>query len=247
MFETGTNRWRRFDTWPPADGKKVTFSFAADGGSATASPPAGEDGFDEYVSDPEKPVPYTEKTSPRMENDYMTADQRFAVAPAGRAGLPDAGADGGRHVAGPIEVELHVSTTGTDSDFVVKLIDVYPDDYPDPDPNPTGVRMGGYQQLVRGEPFRGKYRNSFAKPEPFEPGKPAAIKFAMPDVCHSLPQRPPDHGAGAEQLVPAVRPQPADVLRHLRVRRGRASSTATQRVYRSAAMPSGVTLRVVQP
>ena len=75
-------------------------------------------------------------------------------------------------IAGPIEVELYVSTTGTDADWVVKLIDVYPDDYPDPNPNPTGVQMGGYQQLVRGDVMRGKFRNSFEKPEPFEPGKP---------------------------------------------------------------------------
>ena len=68
----------------------------------------------------------------------------------------------------------------------MKLIDVYPDDFPDPEPNPTGVRMGGYQQLVRGEPFRGKFRNSFEKPEPFEPGKPTVIKFTMPDVCHTF-------------------------------------------------------------
>jgi predicted acyl esterase len=89
-------------------------------------------------------------------------------------------------IAGPIEVELYVSTTGTDADWVVKVIDVYPDDFPDPEPNPTGVRMGGYQQLVRGEPFRGKFRNSFEKPEPFKPGELARIKFAMPDVLHTF-------------------------------------------------------------
>ena len=89
-------------------------------------------------------------------------------------------------IAGPITPVLHVSTTGTDSDFVVKLIDVYPNDYPDPDPNPKGVYMGGYQQLVRGEPFRGKFRNSLSKPEPFTPGKPEKIEFWMPDVLHTF-------------------------------------------------------------
>ena len=87
-------------------------------------------------------------------------------------------------IAGPIRPALRVSTTGTDSDFDVKLIDVYPDDYPDPEPNPMRLHMGGYQQMVRGEPFRGKFRNSFEKPEAFTPGKPARIEFAMPDVCH---------------------------------------------------------------
>jgi predicted acyl esterase len=81
---------------------------------------------------------------------------------------------------------LYVSTTGTDADWVVKLIDVYPDDYPTPEPNPTGVKMGGYQQLIRGEPFRGKFRNGFDKPEPFEPGKVTKVKFTMPDTLHTF-------------------------------------------------------------
>src|SRR5262249_44560751 len=91
-----------------------------------------------------------------------------------------------RTIAGPIEVELQVSTTGGDADWVVKLIDVYPPDLPDPEPNPTGVKLGGYQQLIRGEPFRGKFRNSFEKPEPFEPGKVTPVKFVMPDMCHTF-------------------------------------------------------------
>jgi len=89
-------------------------------------------------------------------------------------------------IAGPVSPVLRVSTSGTDSDFVVKLIDVYPSDYPNPEPNPTRVLMGGYQQLVRGEPFRGKYRKSLTKPEPFAPGKVDVVDFAMPDVCHTF-------------------------------------------------------------
>jgi len=89
-------------------------------------------------------------------------------------------------LAGPLDVTLHVSTTGTDSDFVVKVIDVYPDNFPDPDPNPKKVKMGGYQQLVRGEPFRGKFRKSFEKPEPFPPGQMEKISFTMPDVFHTF-------------------------------------------------------------
>ena len=89
-------------------------------------------------------------------------------------------------LAGPITPTLFVSTTGTDSDWVVKLIDVFPDKYPDNDPNPTRIRMGGYQQLVRAEPMRGKFRNSFEKPEPFEPGKVTKVEFAMPDIYHTF-------------------------------------------------------------
>jgi predicted acyl esterase len=89
-------------------------------------------------------------------------------------------------IAGAISPELFVSTTGTDADFVVKLIDLYPGDSPNPEPNPAGVQMGGYQRLVRGEPFRGKFRNSFEKPEPFTPGKRERIAFDMPDVLHTF-------------------------------------------------------------
>ena len=89
-------------------------------------------------------------------------------------------------IAGPIVSKLFVSTTGTDSDFVVKLIDVYSADFPDPDPNPALVHMAGFQQLLRGEAFRGKYRNSFAKPEPFTPGKMEKIEYEMPDVYHTF-------------------------------------------------------------
>jgi putative CocE/NonD family hydrolase len=116
----------------------------------------------------------------------MTADQRFAATRPDVLVYQTPELTEDVTVAGPIEVELYVTTTGTDADWIVKLIDVYPDDYPDPKANPTDVRMGGYQQLVRGEPFRGKYRKSFEKPEPFEPGKIAKIKFTMPDVLHTF-------------------------------------------------------------
>src|SRR5205823_12400583 len=89
-------------------------------------------------------------------------------------------------IAGPVEVSLQVSTSGTDSDWVVKLIDVYPDDAPDPDPNPTGVRMGGYQQLVRGDVMRGRYRNGYSDPKPFKPGQSTGMEVVMNDVNHTF-------------------------------------------------------------
>ncbi|QDU22274.1 CocE/NonD family hydrolase [Urbifossiella limnaea] len=244
-FETGTNRWRRWDTWPPADATKVTFSFAPNGALTTARP-TGEGGFDEYVSDPRRPVPYTEKTSPRMENDYFTADQRFASRRPDVLVYQTPVLPADVCVAGPIEVELHVSTTGTDSDFVIKVIDVYPDDFPDPDPNPTGVKMGGYQQLVRGEPFRGKYRNSLSKPEPFEPGKPAVIRFSMPDVGHCFRSGHRIMVQVQSSWFPLFDRNPQTFCDIYSCGED-AFKPATQRVYRSAAMPSGVTLRVVKP
>ncbi len=142
--------------------------------------------YDEYVSDPKKPVPFVGFVSNRMDVTYMVADQRFASSRPDVLVYETEPLEQDLRVAGPIQVSLHVSTTGTDSDFVVKLVDVYPGDAPDPQPNPKNVRMGGYQQLVRGEPFRGKFRKGMDNPQPFTPGKQDLIEFEMPDVFHTF-------------------------------------------------------------
>jgi putative CocE/NonD family hydrolase len=116
----------------------------------------------------------------------MVDDQRFAACRPDVLSYQTDVLEDDLTLAGPIKARLHVSTTGTDSDWVVKLIDVYSGDYPNPDPNPAGLQMGGYQQLVRGEAMRGKFRNSFSKPEPFEPGKIAKVEYVLPDVYHTF-------------------------------------------------------------
>ncbi|MBP1623671.1 MAG: X-Pro dipeptidyl-peptidase, partial [Acidobacteria bacterium] len=136
-------------------------------------------------------------------------------------------------------------TTGTDSDFVVKLIDVYPDDAPDFDPNPQDVRMGGYQQLVRGEPFRGKYRNSFSNPEPFVSGEITRIQYSMPDIFHTFLKGHrimvqvqsswfPLVDRNPQKFVDIYSAKPEDFIK------------ATQRVYRSKSFPSFVVLNEVK-
>jgi predicted acyl esterase len=128
----------------------------------------------------------------------MTEDQRFAATRPDVLVFKTEPLEDDVTWTGPIEVQLKVSTTGTDSDFVVKVIDVFPGDYPDfntPPPAPgaaprlepaNAIKMGGYQQLIRGEPFRGKYRKSIEKAEPFVPGQPDFIRFALPDVAHTF-------------------------------------------------------------
>ena len=175
------------------------------------------------------------KTTIGMVQEYMTADQRFAATRPDVLVYQTDVLEKDLTIAGPVEVELHVSTTGTDADWVVKVIDVYPDDYPDPNPNPTGVKMGGYQQLVRGDVMRGKFRNSFEKPEPFEPGKSTKVKFTHAGHAAHVPPRAPADGAGPEQLVPAGGPQPADVRGHLLREGGR---TSRSRRTGSTARPS---------
>src|SRR5205807_5927515 len=122
-----------------------------------------------------KPVPYSETIGTVMQPEYPCADQRFAGRRADVLTYEGERLAKPVTLAGPIEVELHVSTTGTDSDWIVKLIDVYPADYPDPKPNPAGTRLGGYQQLARGVVTRGRLRDSFETPEPFVPAQPPVM------------------------------------------------------------------------
>ncbi len=184
MFETGTNQWMKFDAWPPATAAKQSFYLVPGGKLAGSAGPA--EAFSEYLSDPNKPVPFTMHTDNEVPQDYMDADQRFAAARPDVLVFETEPLDHDVVFAGPIHVHLRVSTSGTDSDFVVKLIDVYPNDYADPDPNPEEVHMAGYQQLVRGDPFRGKFRKSFEKPVAFEPNVADAVDWTMPDVLHSF-------------------------------------------------------------
>ena len=179
VFETGTNQWRKYDTWPPKKAQPKVLYLHADS-KLSFDPPTEADAsaFNEYVSDPAKPVPYIDKTSIKMEPEYMVADQRAAGRRTDVLVYETEPLANDLTLAGPIQADLHVSTSGTDSDWVVKLIDVYPDDFPDPDPNPTGLRMGGYQQLVRGDVMRGKFRDSYETPAPFTPGEPTPVAFA---------------------------------------------------------------------
>ena len=190
VFETGVNEWRRFEAWPPAGIRPTELFFQARAGLGYAAPQ--REGHDGYRSDPARPVPYYNGITIGMNPEYMTADQRFASRRPDVLVFETAVLSADLRLAGPIQARLWVSTTGTDADWVVKLIDVYPDDFPDPEPKPSLHRhapvnpMGGYQQLLRGEVMRGKFRHSFEQPEPFVPGQPTLVSFALNDVCHSF-------------------------------------------------------------
>ncbi len=193
VFETGTNVWRKYDTWPPSQATAKTL-YLHSGGKLSFDPPADNEGPDEYVSDPAHPVPFINYIATRVPQRYMTDDQRFAARRADVLVYQTDPLEEDVTIAGPVSPKLKIASSGTDSDFVVKLIDVYPDDYPDNAPANAGkgvlatpsVRMGGYQQLLRGEPMRAKFRNSWEKPQPLEPGKVAEVNFSMPDVDHTF-------------------------------------------------------------
>jgi len=247
MFETGTNRWRTFDAWPPP-GTRHTMYLRA-GGSLSTTAPSDADGFDQYVSDPNRPVPYVGHVQMGMQRDYMTEDQRFAATRPDVLVYQTPPLDEDLTVLGPIAVDLHVSTSGTDSDFVVKVIDVYPSDYPTPEwkgpmPEPANrVRMGGYQQLVRGEPFRGKFRNGFEKPAPFVPDQPDRIRFDLPDVAHTFRRGHRVMVQIQSSWFPLTDRNP-QVFTDIPRAKPEEFRPATQRVYRSQARASAITLNV---
>ncbi len=194
VFETGANVWRKYDSWPPAQAKPHELYFHS-GGKLSFDPPSANEGSDSYVSDPAHPVPFVGYVTDTVPQRYMVDDQRFASTRSDVLVYETDPLSEDVTIAGPISPKLKVATTGTDSDFVVKLIDVYPNDYPDPDTGSAvgkrvidtpALRMGGYQQLLRGEPLRGKFRNSWEKPEAFAPGKMSEVDFAMPDLDHTF-------------------------------------------------------------
>jgi len=191
VFETGRNEWHKHETWPPVDAKAASYYLGAHGLLSPTAPAAGDNGADEYVADPARPVPYLSYVNMGMRGDYMTEDQRFAATRPDVLVYETAPLESDVRALGPVKVSLDVSSTATDADFVVKLIDVYPDDSPKLRPQATppaanAVPMGGYQQLVRGEPFRAKFRHSLEKPEPLTPGKVETVEFDMPDIAHSF-------------------------------------------------------------
>ncbi|HUR54190.1 MAG TPA: CocE/NonD family hydrolase, partial [Gemmataceae bacterium] len=260
---TGTNRWRKFDAWPPKESKPQEFALRAGSGLGSTSEtmglgPVGINTFDEFVSDPAKPVPFINKIGIGMFQEYMTADQRFASQRPDVLVYQSPVLTEDTTISGPIEVELYVSTTGTDADWVVKLIDVYPDDYPDAEPSDealararpnrpavSDVRMGGYQQLVRGEPFRGKFRNSFEKPEAFKSGEITKVKFTMPDTLHTFR---PGHSIMIQvqsTWFPLVDRNPQTFC-DIYSADEKDFVKQTHRVYRSPDHRSKVTLRVVK-
>jgi hypothetical protein len=244
VFETGRDTWHQLDSWPPPEAVKKTLYFQSTGKLSFEPPSTSSEEFDEYISDPAKPVPHISWTSTSMTYEYMTGDQRFAASRTDVLVYQTEPLEEDLTVAGPLTATLYVSTSGTDSDWVVKLIDVYPGNYPDPDPNPKGVRMGGYEQLVRGEPFRGRFRKGFDKPAPFEPGKPDKVEFQLPGVFHTFRRGHRIMVQVQSSWFPLVDRNPQ---KFVKIDEAKASDfqKATERVYRSTKLPSGLTVGVL--
>lgn len=259
VFETGTNVWRRYSTWPPKNAEPKTLYFHANGGLSFDPPSAEASAFDEYISDPAKPVPFVNYTAQNVPQEYMVSDQRFAASRPDVLVYETPVLEEDVTIAGPITPQLFVSTTGTDSDWDVKLIDVYPPDYPDSkfdapkqddrnarrtDVPPPSFTMGGYQQLVRGEPFRGKFRHSFEKPEPFTPGKVEEVKFIIQDVNHTFRRGHRIMVQVQSSWFPLTDRNP-QTFTNIPDAKATDFVKATQRVYHSKGQASGIAVRVM--
>lgn len=186
IFETGTNKWNYFDEWPPKNSKLVDY-YLGENSKLLNKKPSSKMSFTEYISDPENPVPYTakfHKTRTMYNKTYMVEDQRFVSSRPDVISFESDELSEKLTLAGEIEVELYVSTSGTDSDWIVKLIDVYPDDLTET--NSEGTEMANYQMLVRGEIMRGKFRNSLEHPEPFVQNEVTKVRFTLNDAHHTF-------------------------------------------------------------
>lgn len=186
VFETGTNQWKNYKVWPPAETKDVNLYLSPE--HQLSLTPAAEHTqvFDEYVNDPKKPVPFTAETKLSPGREYMIEDQRFAAFRPDVLVYQTKELDQDVTISGHIIADLFVSITGTDADFVVKLIDVYPDTASNKASTPSNIKLSEFQQLVRGDVIRAKYRNSLSKPEPLVPNQVTEVKFELQDANHTF-------------------------------------------------------------
>ena len=271
VFDTGANQWGDLPNWSPTvstetavylmSAGKLAFGEGATGGRPFTSklPPAGagtprQPWYDEYVSDPWNPVPYTEKRNGdtiRYPRDFMTEDQRFAATRPDVLVYQTNPLTADLTVAGSIKPELFVSSSGTDSDFIVKLIDVFPDDYKLPEglkppDNSTSCisTPGGYEMLLRGEPFPARFRNSFERPEPLRPNVAAKISYVMPGIVHTFKKGHRIMVQIQSTWFPLVARNPQKFMANYKLGTDADFQKATERVYHSPQYPSRIMLPV---
>jgi len=252
VFETGTNVWRKYDAWPPAKAAKKKL-YLTPGGGVSFAEPSNAAGYDEYISDPNHPVPFVGYQTLDVPQEYMVSDQRFAETRPDVLVYQSEVLDEDVTIAGPVNPRLWVSTSGTDSDWVVKLIDVYPQKEPEERRRRAGndvpvpeTDLAGWEQLIRGEPFRGKFRHSWEKPEAFVPGKVEEIAFAMPDVNHTFRRGHRIMVQVQSSWFPLVDRNP-QTFTEIPTAKPEEFKKATERVYHEKGHLSGIDVLVVEP
>ncbi len=264
VFDTGSNDWKFFDTYNPTNAAETPIYLMANGKLSFNKPASKFAGFDEYVSDPMNPVPYTQKITLNYPRDFMTEDQRFASTRPDVLVYQTELLTEDITVAGDIKPNLFVSSTGTDSDFIVKLIDVFPDDHDYPTTGktlpdgqlervkpPAGSAAcvfapGGYQMLLRGEPMLARFRNSFERPEPLKPNVPAKVSFVMPGITHTFKKGHRIMVQIQSTWFPLVARNPQKFMANYKQATDADFQKATERVYHGAANASNIVLPILK-
>ncbi len=250
IFETGVNRWRRFQQWPP---QKVTTKrlYLHAGGKLSFEAPGMEEpnAHDSFVSDPAKPVPFTEAVAIGMTVEYMTDDQRFAARRPDVLVYQTEVLKENLTLAGPLRADLRVSTSEGDADWVVKLIDVFPGDAKDPaikesDRRPLTRHHSGYQMMVRSEAIRGRFRHSYEKPEPFKPNQPTQIQLELLDVMHTFPKGHRLMIQVQSTWFPLVDRNPQKWVDNIFKANDKDFTPATHKVYRNSKNPTSIEVGV---
>ncbi|MDR3628513.1 MAG: CocE/NonD family hydrolase, partial [Ignavibacteriaceae bacterium] len=245
VFETGANEWKQFNEWPPKNTQQRELYFN-NNDSLTFNPPAENNKqYDEFISDPAHPVPYTQSITQNMFREYMDEDQRFASQRSDVLTYETKPLNEDVTIAGPIEADLFVSTSGTDADWVVKLIDVFPDSIKYASPNDSKAVMGGYQMMVRGDIMRGKYRNSYSNPEPFVPGKITKVALKLQDVLHTFKKGHRIMVQVQSSWFPLADRNPQK-FENIYFAKDSDFQKATQRVYFSKKFPSNIKVLILQ-
>jgi putative CocE/NonD family hydrolase len=186
VFLTGANEWKTLDRWPPKDADMINL-YLNSGGSLSFTSPAGSGAeYTEYISDPSKPVPYTVEITGWYDPPFMVEDQRFAARRPDVLVFQTEILDKDVTVAGPLRAHIVGSSSGTDCDWIVKVIDVFPDTTETPRNAARGTQLGGYQMLIRGDILRGKFRESLSAPKPIEPNEPTVFEYILQDVFHQF-------------------------------------------------------------
>jgi len=251
VFETGANRWRSFDAWPPRNSQPRRLYFQV-AGSLSFAPPAApakadaDPGYDEYLSDPAKPVPCTADPASGCRARFVAEDQRFAASRPDVLVYATEPLAEDLTVAGPIEAELWIATTGTDADYVVKLIDVYPNRLPGPKkPKGDEPDRGGQQTLVRAEPMRARFRDSYSAPKPLLPNQLTRIRYTLNDVLHTFQRKHRLMVQVQSSWFPFIDRNPQTYVPNLYAAQPGDYVKATHRVYRTASQPSSLVVRVL--
>lgn len=253
-FDTGSNEWREFSTYNPTNGTDTALYLTANGGLTFAPDDAKTaSGYSEYISDPAHPVPYTQKIIQNYPRDFMTEDQRFASQRPDVLTFQTAPLTEEITVAGDIKPSLFISSSGTDSDFVVKLIDVFPDDYKFPEgvkpPESSAYSVfqpGGYQMLLRGEPMPARFRNSFEKPEPLKANEATKLNYTMPGITHTFKKGHRIMVQIQSTWFPLVARNPQKFMENYKLATAADFQKATNRVYYGDKTTSAIILPIMK-